>query len=110
MLSNQGGANSRIGFNDADFIDECCVVTPDAEVGSTEVVMAELSGMKQIRDYFNRSEATILQLIRQDEFPARKIAGIWESDTEEIDTWRKRQIRGAAPTEAPLKMAGGRAG
>jgi hypothetical protein len=52
-----------------------------------------LTGMMQIKDYFNYSETTILKLVRESDFPARKISGgIWESDTELIDAWRKDQI------------------
>ena len=54
--------------------------------------MAGLSGMKQICLHCNRSEATILAWIRYRDFPAVKITGSWESDTETIDKWRKKQI------------------
>jgi hypothetical protein len=49
--------------------------------------------MNQITDFFKYSEVTILKLVREQGFPARKITGgIWESDTELIDEWRKDQI------------------
>jgi hypothetical protein len=55
--------------------------------------MAHLRGMKAIADYMQRSEATILVFISQMDFPAKKISnGIWESDTELADAWRKRMI------------------
>lgn len=55
--------------------------------------MNRLSGMKQIAGYFGYSEATILKLIQESGFPARKISGgIWESDKEMIDQWRRDQI------------------
>jgi len=54
--------------------------------------MGGLSGMKQITRFCNRSEATILAWIRERDFPACKITGSWESDTELIDQWRKKQI------------------
>jgi len=57
--------------------------------------MAGLSGMKQISRHCNRSEATILEWIRSRAFPAVKITGSWESDTEKIDQWRKLQIEAA---------------
>jgi len=54
--------------------------------------MGGLSGMKKICRHCNRSEATILTWIRLRAFPAVKITGSWESDTEKIDQWRKKQI------------------
>lgn len=54
--------------------------------------MATLSGMKEICDYYKRSEPTILKLIRDEGFPAIKIAGAWESDAELIDRWRRKRI------------------
>lgn len=55
--------------------------------------MPGLTGMKAICNYLNRSESTVLGLIRFYSLPACKIGGgIWESDTELIDSWRKEQI------------------
>lgn len=54
--------------------------------------MAGLSGMKEICRYCNRSEPTIIYWIQAEGFPATKIKGSWESDTELIDKWRKEQI------------------
>jgi len=54
--------------------------------------MAGLSGMKQICRHCNRSESTILSWVRLRNFPAVKITGSWESDTDKIDVWRKKQI------------------
>ena len=54
--------------------------------------MAQLSGMKQICEYINRSECTVLTLVRTEGFPAKKIGGIWESDTQLIDDWRRENI------------------
>ncbi len=51
-----------------------------------------LSGMDEITDYARRSSVTILDWIRHMSFPARKIGGIWESDTALIDQWRREQI------------------
>jgi len=48
--------------------------------------------MKQLCDYENRSEDTLLSLIRNEGYPARKIGGIWESDTELVDQWRRNLI------------------
>lgn len=55
-----------------------------------------LVGMKEICGYMRRSEATVLELIRDCEFPAKKIRGCWESDTGLIDRWRREQITGQA--------------
>ena len=55
--------------------------------------MPNLSGMKNICQYCNRSESTILMWIRALEFPAAKFSGSWESDTDLIDSWRKEKIR-----------------
>jgi len=52
----------------------------------------KLSGMKEICNFVNRSESTVLDLIRLENMPAGKVGGIWESDTELIDTWRQKQI------------------
>jgi len=55
--------------------------------------MPGLSGMKAICGYVNRSEVTVLKWIRELRFPSTKIGGgIWESDTELIDRWRRKQI------------------
>lgn len=51
-----------------------------------------LSGMKAIAAYWGRSQATVLKLIQEEGFPARKIAGNWESDTALIDEWRRLKI------------------
>lgn len=56
--------------------------------------MAALTGMKAICTHMNRSEATMLALIREYDFPARKLRGIWETDTELVDEWRKEFVRG----------------
>lgn len=48
--------------------------------------------MKEIASYVKRSEATVLNWIRNLGFPATKIGGSWESDTEFIDEWRRGQI------------------
>ncbi|MBU4261004.1 MAG: hypothetical protein KKC76_03880 [Proteobacteria bacterium] len=56
--------------------------------------MAALVGMKAICQYMGRRESTMLTMIRDMDFPARKIIGIWESDPVLIDAWRLRQIEG----------------
>lgn len=56
--------------------------------------MSALVGMKAICAYMARSETTMLGIIRDLDFPAKKIYGIWESDTELVDKWRVSQISG----------------
>jgi hypothetical protein len=62
-----------------------------------------LSGMKEICYYVRRSESTVLQWIRELDFPAKKIGGVWESDRTLVDQWRKEQINGRQIQEAPAK-------
>lgn len=57
-------------------------------VGSGPYRGRRLSGMKAITDYMQRSEESVLRLIREFGFPAKKILGVWESDTEMIECWR----------------------
>ena len=54
--------------------------------------MSALSGMKEICDYIHRSEATVLEWIRTSGLPATKLGGIWESDSDLIDQWKKELI------------------
>jgi len=49
--------------------------------------------MKAICNYMNRHDTTILKLIRDNDFPAKKIMGVWESDKGMIDEWRVGMIR-----------------
>lgn len=65
--------------------------------------MSALSGMKAICGYMGRSESTMLTIIRDLDFPAKKICGIWESDTELADKWRVGQISGPAAFPAPAR-------
>ncbi|MBU0994868.1 MAG: hypothetical protein KJ737_20445 [Proteobacteria bacterium] len=51
-----------------------------------------LTGSKEIQQFVGRSWTVIYKWIREMEFPAVKIDGIWESDSELILEWRKRQI------------------
>jgi len=51
-------------------------------------------GMGFISDYVKRSDATVLKWIRELEFPAVKIGGIWESTTEAIDEWKTKLVNG----------------
>jgi hypothetical protein len=56
-----------------------------------------LSGMNAIRDFCRSinlasSEVTVIKMIRESGFPAKKLGGIWESDKEAIVDWRKKFI------------------
>lgn len=53
----------------------------------------DLSGMKAICGYFNRSEPTIINLVHTAEFPAKKIGGTWESKKSLIDVWRNKYLQ-----------------
>lgn len=71
-----------------------------------------LSGMNAIQDYCRSiqlasSAASLMQMIRDCGFPARKLGGIWESDKEEITIWRRKYIRGEIVTTAnePIRHA-----
>lgn len=61
-----------------------------------------LSGMKAIQSFcgsigLKSSEVSVIDMIKNEEFPAKKLGGIWESDKELIVKWRKDRISGAAP-------------
>lgn len=50
--------------------------------------MAKLEGITKISRYMNRSDSTILDLIRSEGFPAtRNKRSVWISDTHDIDKW-----------------------
>ncbi|SDO95451.1 hypothetical protein SAMN05660330_01421 [Desulforhopalus singaporensis] len=55
--------------------------------------MSGLVGMKAICNHMGQSETTVLKLIRQEGFPAVKVCGTWNSDSSEIEAWRKDKIR-----------------
>ncbi len=67
--------------------------------------MSALSGMKEICRYTARSESSVLIFIRDCDFPATKLGGVWESDTELIDTWRLDQIRASGKKRAKRTRA-----
>jgi hypothetical protein len=52
-----------------------------------------LVGKKEITAYVRRSWMTIRKWIMEDSFPARKIDGVWESDTSLVDDWKKAKIK-----------------
>ena len=69
--------------------------------------MAALVGMKAIQKCVNMSEDTVLTWIRQVGFPAKKVGGIWISETEAISRWCAAIAEGASPTEKrPLPTSG----
>lgn len=55
--------------------------------------MAGLTGMKAICAHEgNMSEPTILKWIREYDYPAEKVDGVWLSDTDLANDWRKKMI------------------
>jgi hypothetical protein len=70
--------------------------------------MTALIGMKAICGHVFRSESTVLMMIRDMDFPATKIGGIWESDEKLIAEWRKQQINGRSPAESKQEVKTGR--
>lgn len=54
--------------------------------------MARIVGMKDLCKYERRSETTVLDLIRNAGYPAAKIRGVWEANTERIEKWRDKYI------------------
>jgi predicted DNA-binding transcriptional regulator AlpA len=55
--------------------------------------MSGLVGIKAICRYTGMSESTVMNWITLRDFPAVKVGGIWMSDGDEIDDWRKGIIR-----------------
>jgi len=52
----------------------------------------ELEGMKAICNHVKRSESTVLDWIRFMGFPAKKLGGVWVSETSLISDWKKKII------------------
>ena len=48
--------------------------------------------MQEITEYTGRNRATIKRWIKEDNFPAVKIDGRWESNTDLIGEFRRRRI------------------
>lgn len=48
--------------------------------------------LEEIAIYSGRSKNTILKWVDDDNFPATKVDGRWESNTELIDNWQRRRI------------------
>ena len=53
-----------------------------------------LIGTKEISDYTGRSWPTIARWIREEGFPAKKMEGVWESNKDLIDEWRRKLLEG----------------
>ena len=51
-----------------------------------------LVGMDAIGDYCDRSPRIIKKLVKENNFPAIKICGRWESNTELIDGWQRNLV------------------
>jgi hypothetical protein len=56
------------------------------------MVNKNLTGRKEILEYTRRSWQTIREWIRKEDFPAKKLDGVWESSTDLIDEWKKEKI------------------
>ena len=56
--------------------------------------MSKLIGMKSITDHEKVSTVTILAWIHKLGYPARKAGGVWLSDTDSIEKWRKNFVEG----------------
>jgi hypothetical protein len=64
----------------------------------------ELGGFKEIQDCCGRlglptSAASVLDMINFQGLPAKKIGGVWISDSELIAKWRKDYIEGVPMAE-----------
>ena len=51
-----------------------------------------LVGKQEIKAYTRRSWQTIQAWIDTENFPARKIGGVWESNKDLVDEWRRNNI------------------
>ena len=52
-----------------------------------------LVGKKEITTYCRRSWTTIRAWIKTENFPAKKMDGVWESDVRLIDEWKMEKIK-----------------
>lgn len=48
--------------------------------------------LEEIAIYSSCSKNTILKRVEDDNFPATKVDGRWESNTDLIDSWQRRRI------------------
>lgn len=51
-----------------------------------------LFGLEEIAFYFESSPNTIRHLVRKENFPAVKLNGRWESNTELIDKYQQKRV------------------
>lgn len=51
-----------------------------------------LMGMKEIAEYTGRNRAVVIKWIENDNFPAIKIDGRWESNTDLIEEYHRHRI------------------
>ena len=63
-----------------------------------------LSGIKAIQTFcgsigLKSSLVSVMDMIKYEGLPAKKLGGIWESDEELIIKWRKDRINGTATTK-----------
>lgn len=56
-----------------------------------------LNGMEEIARYASRGEATILKWVASEDFPARKVGGVWISHTTQVDAWYVAKVQGSPP-------------
>ncbi|MBN1662882.1 MAG: hypothetical protein JW943_04705 [Deltaproteobacteria bacterium] len=66
-------------------------------MADSQVEKTELYGIKQIMDCCNNlelphSESSVMTMINFEGLPARKIGGIWISDSNKIAEWRLKYI------------------
>jgi len=54
--------------------------------------MTALRGREEIEKAAGRSWPIVLRLIKNHGFPATRLGGIWESDTELIAEWKRKYI------------------
>ena len=57
-----------------------------------------LIGLDEISDYYGRSKTVVKDLIRNDNFPAVKVHGRWESSADLIDRYRIQKISAGCKT------------
>lgn len=56
-------------------------------------IKGALSGMKKIAEFCQRSESSILKIWKMyDDFPIKKLLGVWESNEELLSDWHKKYI------------------
>lgn len=56
-----------------------------------------LIGRKEITTFCGRSWAIVLYLVENENFPARMIKGVWQSNKQLIEHWTKEYILSGKP-------------